>query len=407
MHYCEGITQHELSAAHDAFNRWVPAVAGGFGRRKHRATQDRLRLGFVSPDLGPHPVGRFLIRVLESLRPLACETVCYSDRIAEDDFTRRFRSAADRWHDTNDWSDDRLSERIRGDAIDILFDLAGHTAGNRLLVFARKPVPVQITWLGYVGTTGLSAMDYILADRFQLPQKTEDAYRERVLRMPDGYVCYDPPATAPPIAPPPVLSRGFFTFGSFNNPAKIGPSVVELWARILRRIPTARLRLQFRGLSEPEMRHRFSDAFASHGIDSPRVALGGELPHGELLGAYGGVDAALDPFPYNGGLTTCEALWMGVPVITCPGETFASRHGLSHLSNVGLTETIARDLDDYVAIAVRLANDLPRLAAIRAGLRSQMAASPLCDGPRFAANLMGLLREVWRRWCEGAEKDDG
>jgi predicted O-linked N-acetylglucosamine transferase (SPINDLY family) len=247
-------------------------------------------------------------------------------------------------------------------------------------------------------------MDYLLADRYEVPPGAEQCYQERVLRMPDGYVCYQPPAHAPAVSPLPALESGRITLGSFNNLAKVGPQVVETWAKVLRRLPTARLRLKCRGLSQAETARRFSGAFAVQGIDPLRVELLGSSPHAELLVAYCGIDVALDPFPYSGGVTTCEALWMGVPVVTCPSETFASRHSLSHLSNVGLTETIARDLDEYVEIAVALAHDLPRLAAIRARLRQQMAASPLCDGPRFAANLMKLLRDVWRRWCEAGKE---
>ena len=251
-----------------------------------------------------------------------------------------------------------------------------------------------MTWAGYVGTTGLSAMDYLLADRYEVPPGAERHYREQVLRMPDGYVCYDPPAYAPPVTSLPALGRREVTFGCFNNPAKITPQAIEVWSRILRRLRAARLVLKFKGWSDPGVSRRFAEMFAARGIDAGRLEFLGNSPHAELLGEYGRIDLALDPFPYCGGLTTCEALWMGVPVITCPGETFASRHSLSHLSNVGLTETIARDLDEYIELAVSLACDLPRLADLRAGLRGRMAASPLCDGKRFAANLVSILRDL-------------
>jgi predicted O-linked N-acetylglucosamine transferase (SPINDLY family) len=309
------------------------------------------------------------------------------------------------WRDATGLSDQDLADQMRADRIDILFDLAGHTTRNRLLAFARKPAPVQVTWAGYVDTTGLTAMDYILADRFQIPAEAEVHYREKVLRMPDGYVCYEPPDEAPAVSPLPALSRGHVTYGSFNNPAKINRSVVQVWAEILRRAPQSRLILKFMGLNDPAVTRRLSAEFIAERVDAGRLDIRGPSPHAELLEQYQDIDIALDPFPYAGGLTTCEALWMGVPVITCPGETFASRHGLSHLSNVGLTETIARDVDDYVAIALRLADDLPRLAELRSQLRSQTAASPLCDGPRFAANLATLLRGVWRDWCDGRKRD--
>ena len=202
---------------------------------------------------------------------------------------------------------------------------------------------------------------------------------------------------APPVGPLPSLTEGSMTFGSFNNPAKITAEVVAVWAKILRRVPSARLLLKYWGLDQPTVRGRYLDLFAAHGVGPQRLELLPSSPYAEYLAAYHRVDAALDPFPFSGGVTTCEALWMGVPVITCPGETFASRHSLSHLSNAGLTETIAGDLEEYVEIAVSLAGDLQWLAALRAGLRQRMAVSPLCDGKRFAANLAIVLREAWRQ----------
>ena len=292
-------------------------------------------------------------------------------------------------------SDQRPAEQIQADRIDVLFDLAGHTAHNRLLVFARKPAPIQITWIGYEGTTGLAAMDYLLADRYVIPEGSQGYYRERVLRMPEGYLCYDPPAAAPPVGPLPSLQAGHVTFGSFNNPAKITPHVVAVWAEILRRLPTARLVLKYGWLGDKTVKQRYLDLFAAHDVAPHRLELLPSSSYSEYLATYQQVDVALDPFPFSGSATTCEALWMGVPVITCPMETFASRHSLSHLAGVGLTELVARDLDEYVELAVSLAGDLPRLAGLRAGLREQMAASPLCDGKRFATNLATILHEVW------------
>jgi predicted O-linked N-acetylglucosamine transferase (SPINDLY family) len=254
-----------------------------------------------------------------------------------------------------------------------------------------------MTWIGYVGTTGLAAMDYLVADRYQVLAGTEQHYCEQILRLPDGYVCFDPPREAPPVGPLPAQRNGQVTFGCFNNPVKINRAVVALWAEVLRRVNGARLVLKFAGLGDPPARQRFAELFAAHGIAAERLDVSGMSPRAELLANYNRVDIALDTFPYSGGLTTCEALWMGVPVITCPGETFASRHALGHLSNVGLTETIARDHAEYVEHAVRLAGERSRLAELRAGLRGQMAASPLCDAPRFARNLMTQLRDAWQR----------
>jgi len=401
LQYRAGTGPGDLAAAHAEFER-------AFGEplrtswRPHDNDPDperSLRVGFLSPDLHRHPVGYFLVGVLEHLDPAEAEAFCYSTSTSPDDLTARLR-ARSTWHDVHSLSDDAIAERIRSDAIDILVDLAGHTGNNRILVLARKPAPVQITWAGYVGTTGLAAIDYLLADRHEIPPGAEAHYRERVLRMPDAYVCYDAPA-APPVGPLPALEGGRVTFGSFSNPGKLGPQVAVPWAKILHRVPGSRLLLKYKGLDDPVHAGRITAMFAEQGIDRDRLILEGDAPQSELLGHYDRVDVALDPFPYGGGVTTLEALWMGVPVVTCPGDTFAGRHALTHLSAVGLTETIARDLDHYVDVAATLAGDLPALAGLRSGLRDRMAASPVCDARRFTRHLHGVLRGVWRQWATG------
>jgi predicted O-linked N-acetylglucosamine transferase (SPINDLY family) len=399
LQYCPEVTPATLAEAHAEYDRRHAApLRGAFAQHENvRDRHGRLRLGFVSPDLGRHPVGFFLVRVLENLSQQQHPTICYSDRLVKDGLTHRLQAAATQWRDVAGMSDQRLAEQIRADRIDILFDLAGHTAHNRLLVLARKPAPIQITWIGYEGTTGLAAMDYLLADRHMVPEGAEPYYRERVLRMPEGYLCYDPPEAAPPAGPLPSLAKGYTTFGSFNNPAKITAEVAAVWARILRRAATARLVLKYRGLGDPAVKRRYLDLFAAHGVQPQRLELLPWSSYAEYLATYQQVDVALDPFPFSGSVTTCEALWMGVPVITCPVETFASRHALSHLSSVGLTETIAHDLDEYVELAVSLAGELPRLAVLRAGLRQRMAASPLCQGKRFASHLASILHAAWEQ----------
>ncbi len=399
LQYRTGVTLAALAEAHAEYDRQHAAalLAAIPQHAKVRDCRGRPRLGFVSPDLRRHPVGSFLIRVLENFDQDQLEAICYSDLIVKDDLTHRFQAAATEWRDVFGMSDERLAEQIRADRIDILFDLAGHTGYNRLLVFARKPAPIQVSWIGYEGTTGLAAMDYLLADHLMIPEGSERHYRESVLRMPDGYLCYDPPETAPPVGPLPSLKNGFATFGSFNNLAKITPEVVSVWAEILRGAPTARLVMKYRGLGDQTVRDRYHEFFAAHGVDSQRLDLLPWSSYADYLATYHQVDVTLDPFPFSGSTITCESLWMGVPVVTCPGETFASRHSLSHLSIVGLTETIAQDLDEYVEVAVSLAGDLPRLAVLRAGLRERMAASPLCDGKRFVANFAGVLHDTRRQ----------
>ena len=399
LHYLEDVTSANLAEAHAEYDL---QHASHFSHTVYRhesilASNFRIRLGFVSPDLGQHPVGFFLVRVLEKLSHEMHDIFCYSDRFHRDSLTSRIQTASTEWHDVKTMSDECLADRIRADRIDILFDLAGHTANNRLLVFARKPAPIQLSWIGYEGTTGLTAMDYLLADRFMVPEGEEQHYRENVLRMPDGYLCFDPPSIAPQVGPPPSLRNGFVTFGSFNNPAKLNAKVVSVWSEILRRVPTARLVMKYRGLQDRSVKNRFLDLFATQGIGTHRLDLLPWSSYADYLATYERVDLVLDPFPFSGSTTTCDALWMGVPVITCPGKTFASRHSISHLSNVGLTETISCHLDEYVSLAISWARDEAKRTSLRRGLRDRMARSPLCDGERFATHLTAILRRIWER----------
>ena len=397
LQYFDEASLASLQSAHAEFDRQfaAPLRDEPAQRSTTERRSDRIRLGFVSPDLYRHPVGFFLIRILENLPKDQFDVVCYHDRIQKDDLTQTFQAAASEWHDVFGLGDKRLADQIRADQIDILFDMAGHTGHNRLLVFARKPAPIQITWLGYVGTTGLKEMDYILADRHLIPPEAEPYYCEKILRMPDDYACYSEPDDVPEPVSLPALEKGYFTFGSLNNLTKITPHVVQVWARILHRVPQSRLVIRYRGLDDPTTRKRFVDQFAQEGIASDRLNLIGWCPPATRMHLYHEIDLGLDPFPYSGATTTCDALWMGVPVVSCPLETFASRQSLTHLNTVGLTETVASNLDEYVEIAVSLANDLPRLERLRSGLRERMAASPLCDGKRFATQLSSILRNVW------------
>jgi predicted O-linked N-acetylglucosamine transferase (SPINDLY family) len=398
--YSPGATLAGLAEAHAQWEErhaaplratWRP-----FGNT--RDPERPLRLGFVSADFGEHPVGTFLVRVLENLDRRQCATFGYSDRLQADQLTRRIAAACSTWRETWTLGDQALAEQVRADGIDILFDLAGHT-GQRLLLFARKPAPLQMTWIGYVGTTGLKAIDGLIADRYHIPPGSERWYCERILRLPDGYVCFDPPTEAPAVGPLPALEKGYVTFGCFNNTAKVSPEVITLWAEILDRVPASRLMLKYRWLNDAGTSSRYLELFEQRGIDPARLDIAGGVPKPELLATYNQIDVALDPFPYSGGLTTCEAIWMGVPVLTWPGETFASRHSLSHLANVGLEDRVAWSRDDYVARGVRWAADLEWLAEMRRGLRARVAASPLCNGPRFAANLLSALRGAWCEWC--------
>ena len=397
QHYLSDITLAGLAESHAGWNRQHAArFKQEWQSVEHRQTTEQpLRLGFVSPDFARHPVGFFFVRCLEALQTRHCETVCYSDRLRKDELTARIAAASGTWRDVLGMADDALAEQIRRDEIDILFDLAGHTAHNRLLLFARKPAPVQVSWIGYVGTTGLEAMDYLFADWHHVPAGSEVHYQEEVIRLPHNRYCYQPPEDAPSVGPLPASSAGYITFGCFNNPAKLTAEVIATWAQILQRVPTSRLMLKYIGLDDRNTSQRFLKLFADQQVDTSRIELRGQSPYRQMLGQYNEIDVALDPYPFCGAATSCEALWMGLPVVTCPRETFASRQTLGILSSLGITDTVASDLSNYVDLAVELANDLPRLAKLRAQLRVQMEQSPLCDADRFATHFVQAVDQAW------------
>jgi protein O-GlcNAc transferase len=402
--FCEqykiGVTLKKLNAVHSEWDRHhgLPLRSEWREHDNDRDPDRPLRLGFVSPNLGRHPVGYFIIGLFEKRPRQDVQIICYSDR-NPDDLTERLKALTDEWTDTRRLPDSDLTERIRADRIDILIDLAGHGAKNRLLVIARKPAPLQVKWVGYAGSVGLSAIDYLIADKWHVPPGTERQYLEKIIRLPGGYVSYEPPDYAPNVGPLPYAQNGFVTFGCFNNPSKINDHVLSAWAKILTALPDARLILKYRNMDAGGNRSRMLDYFESHGIAAARITLEGKSPHKALLERYLDIDIALDSFPYTGGLTTCEAIWMGVPVITTAGETFASRHSLSHLTNSGLGALVAEDLQDYVVKALALANDVPRLTDLRGSLRERLASCPLCDAEKFATDFTAAMRRIWQDWC--------
>lgn len=402
LHYMPGLTLDEMFAEHRRWNAQHAAPLAG-EIRPHTNDRDpdrRLRVGLVSGCFMRHPVTYMITPAVEARDRAVWELYLYSNGGRPDHVTEWFRAAADAWREIGWTKDDAVAQLVRDDRIDILVDLSGHAARNRLLVFARKPAPVQVKWVeGEFDTTGMDAMDYFLSDAHQTPPGGEQWFTEEVIRLPDGYVCYAPPPYAPEVAPLPAHGRGHTTFGSFNNLVKINGEVVALWARLLHRLPTARLVLKTRSLGDPGVRERYRAMFEAQGVESERVDLLAPSPHPELLAHYNEIDIALDPFPFSGMTTTCESLWMGVPVVTLPGETFAGRHSASHLHNVGLGDWAVATAEEYLAVAERWSRDGAALAELRAGLRARMAASPLCDGPRFARNLEAAFRAMWRRWC--------
>jgi protein O-GlcNAc transferase len=362
----------------------------------------RLRVGFVSGDLCDHPVGYFLVNVLAALSSQASERLelfAYPTRACDDGTSQRLRASFKGWHSAVWLSDEALAQRIRDDGIDILIDLSGHTAHNRLTVFAWKAAPVQVSWLGYFATTGVAAIDYFIADHWTLPPEQEAHFSERIWRLPETRLCFTPPIAEIAVGALPALTNGYVTFGSFNNLSKVNDAVVALWAQVLNAVPGSRLFLKCHQLGEASERQSTCVRFAAHGIHPGRLLFEDYVPREDYLAAYQRVDFALDPFPFPGGTTTVEALWMGVPVLTLAGERFLSRQGVGLLMNAGLPEWVATDPADYVARAVSHAGDLQRLASLRSGLRQQVLDSPIFDAPRFAMHFETALRGMWRSWC--------
>jgi len=370
--------------------------------RMPEATERRLRIGYVSPDLRKHSVAYFIEPVLARHDRARHEIYCYAEvpKAKQDDTSARLKTLCDHWVDACGLSDRALAERIRLDGIDILVDLAGHTAHNRIMAFAYRPAPVQISYIGYANTTGLPAMDYRITDQWADPPGQERYHTEQLVRLPHGFLCYLPPANAPPVADAPAARAGFVTFGSFNIISKTTPEVVALWARLMHAVPNSRLVMKNRSTRDAATRERYYAQFQEHGIARERIDLIAWLhEHDAHLGLYSRIDIGLDTFPYNGTTTTCEALWMGVPVIALAGNRHAARVGMSLLTRIGLTELIADSPDDYIRIAQRLSRNPQLLSELRHGLRARIQSSTLGDAAAFTRELEDAYRESWRWWC--------
>jgi protein O-GlcNAc transferase len=401
MNYVEHVSPAALFAAHRGWNeRHGRPLPQASAYPNDRTAGRRLKAGYVSPDFRSHSVAQFLEPLLGSHDPDGIEVFCYAEVSWPDATTERFKRRADHWVTTVGLSDEALAERIRSDGIDILVDLTGHTSKNRLPVFARKPAPVQVTWLGYPNTTGLDAIDHRLIDAVTDPEGEADAFAsEALVRLPGGFLCYGSRDDAPAPEAAPCLSNGFATFGSFNNPTKLSGATLDVWAQVLARVPQARLLLKGKPFADIATRALFLDRLAGRGVAADRVELVGWLPDRAHLALYDHVDIALDPFPYNGTTTTCEALWMGVPVVTLRGDRHAGRVGASLLTQIGLTDLIADSVEAYVEMAVALAGNPARLTDLRHSLRPRMAASSLCDAAGFARKVEDAYRAMWARWC--------
>ena len=406
MHYDVNSRPEDIEAAHRA---WGERIATRYPVQDHDWSNDRnpdrpLRVGLVSPDFFKHAVAYFLKDIVEALDPGLFKLYFYAGNAHEDEMTERLKNSAACWRRTVSMSDAALAEQVRKDRIDILVDVSGHTAENRLLMFARKPAPIQVTWLGYPNSSGLGAIDYRLTDAVADPPGSPDWHSEQLYCLPEGFLCFGEPADSPPVAAPPSVENGFITFGSFNNNAKITPRVTELWAELLERVPDSRLLIKNDALRSPGARAAWLEQFKAHGIGEERLQLVLRKDHYvDHLALYNQVDIALDVFPYNGTTTTCEAMWMGVPVVVLRGNRHVSRVGASLLTRVGLEDLIAEDEAAYVEKAVSLAADQERLVQLHQELRGRMQGCALGDGARFARTLEHAFREMWQNWLSSTD----
>ncbi len=357
----------------------------------------RLRVGYVSPHFRQHAVNFFTEPILLAHDHEQFEIYCYSSVAQPDDVTARLEASVDHWRDVCRESDEAVAQLVRDDRIDILVDLSGHMGVNRLLTFARKPAPIQVTYIGYQNTTGMSAMDYRLTDeRADPPGETDQFYTEQLVRLPRSYFCYQP-APAPDVSPSPAIANGWVTFGSFNNYAKVTPRVVDAWLEILSRVPRSRIIVL---AYSPGYLERHWHALAERkGISADRIELVNRRPREDYLRLIERTDIALDPFPANGHTTTCDAIWMGVPIVMLEGRVYISRYGGTALAHVGLEDLIGKSVDEYIDIAARLAGDLKRLASLRQTLRQTFSESVLTDADGFTRNLEAVYRQMWHRWC--------
>ena len=361
----------------------------------------RLKIGYVSADFNQHAVARFAELIIERHDRNQVEVFCYCNSTRKDEVTERFSKASDHWRVVTEMSDALMAARVKADGIDILIDLSGHTSGNRLPAFAGKPAPIQITYLGYGATTGLAAMDYRLTHIDADPIESDAHNSEILYRLPRSLWCYRPSSSMPAVTALPALENGYVTFGVMNGFHKVSPQMIAVWAEILRLIPTARLVMVPVPATAQQAIH---EQFAALGITQDRIALHGRLSSDKFWDLCRQIDIALDPFPYNGGTTTCETFWLGVPLVTLTGQSFVSRLGYTLLKSIGLPELAAKTEAEYVEISCFLARDLELMTVLRAGMRQRMAASPLCDEAGFVRSLEAAYRDMWRTWCSSKKE---
>nr|MBF0221225.1 tetratricopeptide repeat protein [Desulfobulbaceae bacterium] len=361
-----------------------------------------LNIGFMSPDFRQHPVGLFILPLLQNISESGFKIFCYAEMGSSnhDAITLEIMQLSDSWYSTRGVDDEKVAEKISSDKIDILIDLAGHSANNRLPVMARKPAPLQASWLGYVNTTGLPVIDYRLTDQIANPGGSELYYSESLVYLPHGFFCYLPPAECPDVAPLPALASGQITFGSFNNIIKITEEVLEVWAKIVIAVPNSKLLWVSKAFTDRHIQAHFLNIFNSHGVPASRIEMVSNLPMKEYLATHNRVDIALDPFPHNGHTITCHSLWMGVPVITLKGDRYATRMGASLMTRIDLENYIAESKDDYIEKARALAANIEELKKLRSTMRNRMLSSPICDAKQFTREFELALLKIWKHHNE-------
>ena len=360
----------------------------------------KLRVGLVSGDLSNHPVGHFLESVLSKINPDKIELIAYSTSNKIDDLSKRIKPFFSTWESIYGQNDEAVAHMIHSNEVHILVDLSGHTARNRLPVFGWKPSPIQVSWLGYFATTGLNEIDYLLGDPYVTPPEYDSHFTEKVWRLPKTRWCFTPPNINIDVTDPPVLNNGHITFGCFNNLSKMNDKVVELWSEVLKSTPDSRLLLKAKQFNNQSVHEDVILRFAAHGIKSERISLEGPEDRKKYFEAYNRIDIALDPFPFTGGTTSVECLWMGVPVLTLSGESLVSRQGVGILMNVDLPDWIADNENEYVSKSSAFASDLDGLVMLRSKLRTRILASPLFDAQSFALDIEKALWEMWNQYLQ-------
>ena len=396
MNALPDVTPVDLFLAH---REWARRHADPLVRlpRKRAQGHDRpLRVAYLSGDFRDHATLAFLEPLLANHSRVKFEVSCYSSSPVRDAATARLQRLAQHWHDVHGVDDASVAQRIYEHGTDVLVDLSGHTRDNRLLVLARKPAAVQLSWLGYLKSTGLAAVDFRISDAAADPVGLSDAvHAERVVRLAGLMWAFEPPKDAPDLAVRAPDAR--ITFGSFNHPAKINDAVLSVWAQLLLRVSASKLIIA--GIAEDCGRERIAASLRKNGVETARLYFSPRLPKQRFLELVSTTDVALDPFPYNGGATTCDCLWMGVPVVTLAGSHGFARSGASLLTGAGLAEWVASSVADYVDIAARMAQDRQELAALRGAMRQRLLASELCDVAAFARRFEDAVIEIWRGEC--------